>query len=282
MGVFSFLKHKNFYIHLGIAVIISFLLLWLTFQFLSIYTRHGDTLVLPDFYGMTIKELKNDGFEKDFTFVVTDSVYDPTKKKGTIIQQNPLPSSIVKKDRKVYVTIIAKLPEKVSMPNLIDLSLRQALVMLESAGLKVNHLDYKPHFAENAVLKQLYQNEEIEPGTLIEKNAKINLVIGSGYSKKKLPVPFLIGKDQKEAINIIHKSSYNIGKEYFLDGRDTVHARVYRQEPAWDSDKLLEHGEYINLWYRSNELFDFEEYLKSLFPDTTIADTALADQPVEN
>ncbi len=277
MGFFYFLRRKKFYIHVGIAIVLTFFLLWLSFQVLKLYTRHGDTISIQDFNGMTLEEIKAEGLDKHFNFVVEDSVYDPTKDKGIIIQQNPLPFSKVKKGRKVYLTIVAKNPEKISMPDLTDLSLRQALVILESSGLRVDSLEYITHFAENAILGQMFKNKEIEPGTLIEKGSKIKLVIGSGYSQKKLPIPFLIGKKQKAAIKLIHRASFNIGNEYFLDGRDTATARIYQQEPSWDSDTILQHGNYIDVWYRSEELFDFDEYILSLFPDTTRVDTILTD-----
>lgn len=244
---------------------------------LKLYTRHGDTIAVQNFQGMTLEEVKEEGLDEQFNFIIEDSVYDPSKDKGVIIQQNPLPYSKVKEGRKVYLTIVAKNPEKISMPNLADLSLRQALVILESSGLQVDSLEYITHFAENAILGQMHKNEEVEPGTLIERGSKIKLIIGSGYSQKRLHIPFLIGKKQKDAIKLIHRASFNIGNEYFLDGRDTATARIYRQEPTWDSDTLIRHGDFVDVWYRSDELFDFDEYILSLFPDTTRVDSVLTD-----
>jgi beta-lactam-binding protein with PASTA domain len=123
-------------------------------------------------------------------------------------------------------------------------------------------------FAENAVLEQLHKDKVIAPGTLIEKGSYIELIIGDGYESNTVKTPMLIGKKQKDAQKTIYLSTLNIGKEYFLDGRDTSHARIYRQEPSFLSDTLLSHGDSIDVWYRSDELFDFNEYLKSLLPET--------------
>ncbi|MCF8235025.1 MAG: PASTA domain-containing protein [Bacteroidales bacterium] len=273
MRFFHFLKKKKFYLHLALAITATFLIVWLVFMVLKIYTRHGDSFAIPDFTGMTMEEIDEKGLNEEFRFVVQDSVYDRHNDKGSIVQQNPPPHAKVKENRKVYVTIVAKLPEKVSMPNLVDLSLRQALGTIHSAGLQTDYLDYTPHFAENAILGQFYMEEEIEPGTLIDKGARIELLIGSGYSDTKVPVPFLVGKKQTEAHRLLHLASFNIGNEYFLDGRDTISARVYKTEPSWENDTLISHGEPIDIWYRSTELFDFEEYIQSLQPDTIAADT---------
>ena len=164
------------------------------------------------------------------------------------------------------------------MPNLVDLSLRQALVTLEGAGLQVGFLDYVQNYAENAVLEQIFRGEIIKPDTLIEKRSKIDLVLGTGNSGKKTTVPFLIGEKQKDAIRLIHYASYNIGQQYFLDGEDTANARIYKQEPAWNSEELLNHGDFIKVWYRSETNFDFEKLLESIKPDTLNSDTLLIDK----
>ncbi|MCF8230422.1 MAG: PASTA domain-containing protein [Bacteroidales bacterium] len=269
-----------FYINLGIAVIITAILFLLVFWVLSIYTRHGDTILVPDFTGSTLEDIRNENLQKEFSFIVMDSVYDPDAEKGSIIQQDPLPYAKVKKGRKIYITIVAKLPEKVPMPNLVDLSLRQALVELKTSDLKVNYLNYVSHFAENAILAQMYLGDTIKPGTLIKVGTRIDLVIGRGLSNNKVPVPFLIGKKKSRAHDLIYKGTFNIGKEYYLDVEDTSSVRVYKQEPAWDSDTLLPHGDYINIWYRSELNFDFDKYLESLLPDTTAMDSTTLD-PLE-
>jgi eukaryotic-like serine/threonine-protein kinase len=275
MRFFHFLVKKKFYTNLGLALLLTGLLFLLVFLFLNIFTRHGDTIIVPDFKGSSLEKIQNENLLNEFRFVIMDSIYDPSREKGTIIQQDPLAYAKVKKGRKVYITIVATLTEKVSMPNLIDLSLRQALVELKSAHLNINYLDYVEHFAENAVLEQLYLGELIEPGTLIEINSPIDLVIGKGNVSAKVAVPFLIGKTIEQAHDLIYKGTFNLGKEYFMDDDEDEHLRVFKQSPDWDNDTLLPHGDFINLWFRSDINFDFDEYLESLFPDTTAVDTLL-------
>ncbi len=277
MGFFYFLKKKKFYLHFTISILLTIFLIWIVLISLNIFTRHGEILIVPDFNGSTIEYIANENLQNEFRFVIIDSIFDPNKEKGTIVMQDPLPYSKVKKNRKIYLTIVAKLPETVSMPNLVDLSLRQSIVLLETVGLKINYLDYEPNFAQNAVLEQLYNGEIIEPNTLIEKGSIIDLKVGKGLNVTKFPVPFLIGKKQKKAIRTIHLAYFNVGKEYFLDGNDPLHLKIYKQEPSWDSEELLTQGDYINVWYRSDENFDFDELLESLKPDTLAVDTFIIE-----
>lgn len=277
MKFFDFLRQKKFYLHLGIAVLTSILLLLLVFQILKGYTYHGEAITLPDYSGYSINKPDSIDDLNNFTFIVTDSVFDPSKTSGTVIAQNPLANSKVKRNRKIYVTIVAHMAEMVRMPNLVDLSLRQSLVRLEMAGLKVNSLHYIPDFAQNAVLDQLYEGVTIAPDSLIQINSKIDLVLGKGYYTQKLLMPFLIGLSKEEAEKKIFEASFNLGEEIFLDDDDPEFMRVYMQEPSWDSELQMNHGDFINLWYRSDVAIDFEEYIKNLTIDTLATDSLLVD-----
>ena len=268
MKFLYFLSQKKFYLHLGIAIISGFLLLLLVFQLLKSYTYYGEAITVTDYTGSTLAKLDSINDLNNFTFIVVDSVFDPTRECGTVVAQNPLPNSKVKRNRKIYVTVVAKSAEMVRMPNLVDLSLRQSLVRLKMAGLKVNHLNYIPDFAQNAVLAQMYNGDTIYADSLVQINSKIDLILGKGYYPQKLLVPFLIGLTKNEAEEKIFEASFNLGEEIFLDEGALANMRVYKQEPSWDSTLQMNHGDFINLWYRSNIDFDFEEYIYNLTTDT--------------
>jgi len=273
MAFFSFLAKKKFYIHFGISIVITIIIFLAIFQFLKIFTEHGDEYEVPDFFGMTMEEIYEWDEDELFEFVVIDSLYDAKNKKETVVLQHPLPGSKIKEGRKIYFTIVAKMPEKVEMPDLIDLSLRQAINLMHAKGLRVNKLAYVSDFAENAVLEQLYEDDLIEPGTMLDKGSGIDLVLGLG-DNKKVPVPFLIGLTHDEAIDAINRASFNIGSINYLDGNDKVHSRVYRQRPDWNERTSLYRGQKVNIRLRSDEFFDFYALIQKYKPDTTSVDTA--------
>ncbi len=277
MSFLGFLTKKKFYLHLGISIVITVILFLGILQFLKYYTNHAETYVVPDFYGRTIEELEAVNYNKIYEFVVIDSIYDPNNKKEAIVIQNPYPGARVKKGRKVYVTTVAKSSEKVDMPDLIDLSLRQAINLLNAKGLRVNRLEYVKDFADNAVLEQTYDGELIEPGTEIDKGSSIDLILGLGKNSK-VPVPFVIGKTASEAVNTINSASFNLGNVYYLDGKDPVHSRVYQQDPDWGENASLYKGQEINIWMRSDQNFDFDKLIRSYEPDTIHADTTSAPE----
>ncbi|MBN2614369.1 MAG: PASTA domain-containing protein [Bacteroidales bacterium] len=278
MGFFYFLGQKKFYLHLLIAILLTLLLLWGALQSLAWYTRHGQVYLVPDFKGQTMQQLQAKNYGAYFDLQIIDSVYSKKYEPGAIVMQNPLPDSKVKKGRNVYLTIVAKMPEMVKMPDLRNLSLRQALVLLEENGLPVQKLNYIDYFAKNAVVEQLLSTDEqpVEPGTDLPKGTEITLVVGKGNNPTQIPIPFIIGDKMKEAHEALHYASLNVGNEYFLDGNDTAHARVFKIEPAQMSHSLMNPGDSINIWYRSDENFDFKGYIQQL-NDTTAADSVQID-----
>jgi beta-lactam-binding protein with PASTA domain len=222
---------------------------------------------------MTLEKVKAAGYDKQFDFFIIDSIFDEKYQPGAIIIQDPLPGEKVKKGRNIYVSIVASSPETVKMPDLKDLTLRQALNVLTSSRLKAGRLTYQPSFDRNAVLEQFFEGDTILPGETLLKGSVIDLVIGSGESEYNIKAPFLIGKTRKDAIYIINAASFNLGREVYTDSIMDQSARVFMQEPLWSSDLPFYPGDSIHLWYKSDELFDFEGYLKNLSYDSLPVDT---------
>ncbi len=273
MDFLRFLTKYIFYKHLGIIIIIALIIVIVVLKSLDFYTHHGQYISVPDFTGLSMDELEKYTKDRNFRFEVIDSVFDDTHEKGTVIAQDPLPGSKVKPNRKIYFTLVATMPEQVAMPNLKDLTLRQARAVLETYGLKIDSLEYRPDIARNAVLEQKYEGEIIEEGRLIKKGEKINLVLGQGIGFEKIHVPYLLGKKQEEVKRTLHAASLNIGTEFFLDGDDTAHARVYQQKPVHAQNSYLNLGQAVDVWYRSDEKFNFEELINNTPIDSIQNDT---------
>ena len=256
MGVFTFLTKKNFYLHLAIILLLSFIIAWATFKSLDSYTRHGEVYSVPDFRGQYYRTVVEQN-KQLFKFVLMDSVYQKGAPNGSIIQQDPLPGSRVKQGRNIYYVIVAQMAERVAMPNLRNLSIRQASVRLENAGLNINELVYVDHFARNAVIEQHYNGEVIEPGTEIFKGSTIDLVLGNGGNGEKTTLPFLVGMRPNQVKVALQRASLNLGNMYYPD-KDSVSARVFRTEPATLPGIEVEPGTKIDIWFRSDKNIDFE------------------------
>lgn len=250
----EFIKSKLFLKHTAAALAVIALVLWCAFKFISSYTLHGKTIEVPDLKGLTLKEAAKAIDDKDLRYVVVDSIFDEDNKPGTVVEQNPSPKFKVKQSRTVYLTVNAFNPPKVQMPNLIDVSLRQASAMLETYGLEVGNLKYVPDYAFNAVLHQNYKGREIKPGTLIMKNSRIDLVLGDGLKGEKIPLPNLIGMNRNEAESAIKAGALEIGSVvYDKTVNDTSLAKVYKQTPAFSAKAMINPGKSIDLFLTQDE-----------------------------
>jgi len=204
--------------------------------FLAAITKHGKEIVVPDFTNMSVAEAASEASLHDMRIEVVDSVFVRRMAKGCVYRQNPAPGSHVKKGRRISLTINAVTAKKVSMPNLVGYSMRQAKAELLSRGLRLGRLIYVSDIATNNVLRQIVGNSEIKPGMSIESETEVDLVVGLNESDNMTCVPDILGMRMLGAIDAIHDNSLNVGRMVFdntvKDYSDSLSASVYRQSPA--------------------------------------------------
>jgi len=243
--------------HILIIIILSILLLITTLLFLNIYTNHNTVVKVPDYTKMFVKDAQAIAEKNNFMIEIIDSSYVKGAKPGNITDQIPLPGTIVKEHRKIFVSVNSFLPEKIRMPDLVNTSLRQALNLIESHGLVLGRLKYVPDFAKDYVLSQTYRGKKIKKGQLIDKGAKIDLVLGMGENTSTTLVPDLSGLTYKEALNKITSQSLNIGS-ININGEieskeDSLKAVVVRQSPEYSEGKTAYIGSMVDIWLEIEE-----------------------------
>lgn len=159
--------------------IAAFVLVWLLLTFLDSWTRHGDEAVVPSLKGQTIElasmSLENDGFKWE----VMDSVFEATQRPGTIVEQNPHAGSRVKPGRTVYLTIVAFSPKMVTVPDFMNVSLRQGRSMFEGLGLNVHIVTVASEY-KDLVLGAKINGVPLRPGQRIPVTSNVTLEVGGG------------------------------------------------------------------------------------------------------
>lgn len=265
------LRSKKLYVHLALMFLVFVVFFWVSLKVVSSFTRHGESVTVPDLTGLHPAELEEMEEFDNFEFMVVDSVYDLDKEKGSIVNQVPAPKSKVKEGRKIYLTVVSMKPEQIQMPDLKDLTLRNATSLIETYGLKIKNLSYVPDIAKNAVVEVKYKGRTINAGEFILKGSSIDLVLGLGNRGDMVPVPVLIGKRRSEVILLLHQSSLNLGNEHFDAGDDTSKVKVYRQSPFFSHKPSVPFGTTVDVWYKSDKNFDFDQYLQTLKRDSAAA-----------
>lgn len=252
MNVLRFLLSKDFLKHVVLAIIGITILMSTAFIALDVYTSHGESIPVPNFKKLTLEEARKVASNHNLNVEVTDSIFQEDWPGGTVAKQNPETGFHVKNDRTIFLIMNATEPELIQMPNVVGVSHRQAKAILNNSDLKIGKLVHVPDIAENNVLEQKHEGEEIKPGTKIPKNTEITLVLGKGASDKKVRLPDLKGLNFSEAENKIHALAFNTGVVKYdttvENQEDSTKAVVWKQYPPYKRNQQITLGSYIDLW----------------------------------
>lgn len=221
---------KNILIAIGITIGLIFATLLL----INIYTNHGESEKVPNLKGVSLEEatvmLKRHNLKAE----IIDSVFLKDKKLGTIIEQNPAPNSIVKPGRSIYLIINSKSVRQIPIPDVRDISLRQAEAMLKSLGINIANVQYAPSEYRDLVLDVKYNGQTLLPGSKVPEGGNIVLIAGDGYgSASTSGVPSLKGLDLNSATQILNASSLVLGGVVYdvaPDGDESQYV-IYLQRP---------------------------------------------------
>lgn len=255
--ILNFLKSKLFLINFGLAIVF-FIIVFIILNFaLKLYTNHGESVTVPTVVGMQVDEAIALIEDSDFEYEIIDTVFDDKYDKGAIVEQNPVAEALVKEGRKIYLIVNSNDDELISMPQLVGFSMRQVQSMMETYGLTIGGLRYVPDIAVNVVIKQMYNGDDIEPGTKIKKGTTIDLVLGLGISDKTTTVPSLLGLTYKEASNTLLDLFLNTGAVNYdktiKNKNDSIKAKVYRQTPSGSTINEVNLGYSVDIWLTKDD-----------------------------
>jgi len=237
--------------NLAMAVALFAVLLVITQVSLKVITRHNQVIIVPDFTDLSVADAKILAKRHHIRTEVTDSVYVKRMEKGHVFSQNPAPGSKVKKDRNIKLTINAHSTKMVKMPNLVGYSLRQAKAEILGSGLTMGRLMYREDLATNNVLDQFIAGRYVAPGTDVEAESPVDLLLGLSPDESDTFIPYLVGFTLPVAKENLFENSLNLGNvsydETVQTYQDTLRAVVYQQNPTYSAGAPVRMGTTINL-----------------------------------
>lgn len=239
------------------AFVVFIVLLVGSMIFLNVVTKHNQELIVPELSNMSVADAESIAVAEGMRVEVVDSVFVKRMKKGAVYRQNPVAGSKVKSGRRIALTINAVNAKKVSMPNLIGYSMRQAMAELQSRGLILGKLIYVQDIATNNVLRQYLGSKEIEPGTQVESESVIDLVVGLNSNDGNTYIPDVLGLRNMNAVDAIHSSSLNVSRLRFdatvKNYDDSLAAVVYRQSPEPSDEMQVAKGSDVTVFLTLDE-----------------------------
>ncbi|MFS4469466.1 PASTA domain-containing protein [Maribacter sp. 2210JD10-5] len=178
---FNFLKSKTFLIQLGLALVVTVVLVFAVLQWLKNSTNHGEFVEVPDFSKLSVMDMRKSVEKAGLRYEVLDSAnYDPDYPRFSIIEQDPAAGTKVKTNRKIYFTVNPSGYKKVTVPKIIQVTKRNASSMLRAVGLDVQRVTYIDQLGKDMVYYVKYKGKDIKPGDKLPKTSKIELICGNG------------------------------------------------------------------------------------------------------
>ncbi len=181
MDFLRFLFSLSFIKQLILIGLSSGVIFFLISHSLNIYTKHNNYQIVPNFEGVQIGELPALIDDENLRYEIIDSSrFDPERAPSSIISHLPSAGSEVKENRKIYFTINPTGYRKVTVPNLIQITKRNAESIIKSSGFQIGDYTYRDNIGKDMVLEIRFDGKMIKPGILLPRTSKIDLVLGNG------------------------------------------------------------------------------------------------------
>jgi len=253
--IYYYLTSRVFLLNFVVAMGLLALLLFFLFRFTNSYTRHGESITLPDLKGTTLQDAQVQMDDTNLELYILDSLYFPEKKPFVILEQDPPANSKVKENRKVYVTVNASVPPPIAVPDIWGKDRDFAKRLLRARGLTVNkNIEYQPDPATNTVLQVKYKGEALQrPESKdnqpkVPKGSELTLVVARS-SNTSMTVPKFTCRTVDEAR--FQLETYNLQLGTIIPDEsvtDEASAYIYRQVPDYSRGDIIRMGEAVDVW----------------------------------
>ena len=236
---------------LALTIIVLILLgLWF---WLRSYTHHGEEINVPNLVGLYMPEAEPIAQTAGMVLIVTDSTFTNDVPLGAIAEQTPPADSHAKQGRPLYVVVNASCKRQVVLPDVHDLSYRQATATLRSMGVRVSEdYEWEPSEYKDLVLDVKYNGESLPAGARRDEGAEVTLVVGFGTGTEMTDVPNVVGRSMPEARALLLSQRLTVGTVEYDEPIDEMGCTesgelpvVYLQTPE-SGQRILE-GSMVNI-----------------------------------
>lgn len=226
----------------GIPLIVLLILYWIMNSIvMPVITRHGDEFPLPDFTDERLIEAQLTIQDLNLEYEISSEEYSPGKEKGYILNQFPIAGTNVKEGR--VIKFVVSLGQKnVPIPELSGLSVRQAILDLETAGLKLGEIAwaFSDTLPEKVVVFS-YPNAGMD----VPLGSTINLMVNRGRASNFTFMPNVTGLTLDEASRILEDKNLKVGIVNYRSDENYLPETVLEQSEMEGTE--LDNGTEIDL-----------------------------------
>ena len=240
-------------------------LVLLDFVLMPAYTNYDEGVTVPNVTKLALSEADSLLTTYGLRFEVSERRSNSAYPADYVIDQTPSSSEIVKPNRKIYLTVNTVSTPKVEVPEVVNLSLRNAKIQLQNYGLVVGTVSYESSRFKNSVLRQ-----SVPAGKTVAKGTVVNLAVSDGLGEKMVAVPNIIGERLANAQQMLRTAGLRVGEIRFQPNKEYPPNTVLDFSPK--KEKLVD-GETLKLIV--SERFDVQEESES----GAVIDTSFVADP---
>ena len=229
-------------------------------SYLPATTNHGETLTIPDLEGLTIDEVTKKLETNSLQYTIIDSTtFNPRYEPSVVMNQEPPFNSKVKENRKIYLTVNAASVPLVPIPDLSNKSLRNALIILEGAGLKKDSVIYRP-YSSPVIIGYLFNGKKVGVGDSVPRGTSIALIVGLTEGNTEIRIPDLIGRNHKGLKDYLDGHGLILSMRWVKDIESPLNM-VYKQNPMPSDStdnriRTVKAGSIIDVWISGEQPID--------------------------
>ncbi len=200
---------------------------------------------VPDFVGMTVREIRDDQEYRDYNLVFEEVVDKQAEhNEGEVFDQEPSAGKELKKNTRITLYVYSKGVLK-DIPDITGETYEDALSILEDADFKniKKYEEFSDEYEEGEVIK--FESEM--GGTSAYQNTLIKVYVSKGPEKVEAYVPNLIGSKIEDARRTLEERNLEIGAIIYEYNDQFEADYVYDQSPFAGASGVYQ-GDKVNIY----------------------------------
>lgn len=214
---------------------------------MPIVTRQGAEFPLPDFSGQRLIEAQISLDNLGLGYQIASEEYSPGKAHGMVLSQYPVAGTKVKPGRDIKF-VVSLGQKQVVIPNMAGQSVRQAMLELESAGLKLGEIAWA---VSDTIPEKVVVFSYPYAGTEIPLGSYVNLMVNHGRASDFTYMPNVIGLTIDEAQKRLEDKALKLGLISYRTDENYLPETVLEQSESLGTE--LNIGTEIDLVVSSTE-----------------------------
>ncbi len=218
---------KRFLFNTAVLSLVFLILFFLSAIIFSQVLLKSEVVSVPDLVGRTVSQARADLSKKDLSLALKGTESNDRVEKGLICRQEPAAGSRIR-----LTTVIQVLTSSgsgvVTVPDLAEKPLEEALTLLQAAGLTRGKLTqvHTPRLPAGRILAQ-----KPEPATVVDRGYPVGILLSQGDLDDRYIMPDLIGRRAESVIGRLNAWGFKVADIRYVYYPGAAAGLIVKQDP---------------------------------------------------